>query len=280
METIVVGVDGSPASLGALSWADDIAERARAALVAVRADVAPATPAVPPVLHAERRDTARRELEGWCKERDLAVVPTTVVVDDDPRRALMAVAAEHHGDLLVIGASGTGGLAGLLLGGVAHHLALHPTLPLAVVPAQRPDEIRRIVVGVDGSDGSLAAVRFCADLAGELGVPVTAVLAQEPFAEWVPAFDPGSWRRKAERQLREWVTPIASAEVPVDILVDRDIHPVAAITRAIRQHPGAVAIVGTRGRGGFPGLRLGRVPVQLLHHADVPLVIVPADTRS
>jgi nucleotide-binding universal stress UspA family protein len=277
MEAIVVGVDGSPASLGALSWADRIAQRAGATLVAVRADVVPAKAHASPDSYAEHCDRALRELDGWCKDRDLTVTAATALAHDDPRTALTTAATERHADLLVVGASGTSGLAGLLLGGVAQHLAHHPTLPLAVVPAQAPCETHRIVVGVDGSAGSLAAVQFCADLADALGVPVTAVLAQEPFAEWVPTSDPRSWHRHAQKQLRDWVAPITSAGVPVGIVVDRDIHPVAALTRAIREHRGSVAVVGTRGRGGFAGLRLGRVPIQLLHHVDVPVVIVPAD---
>ena len=52
--------------------------------------------------------------------------------------------------------------------------------------------------------------------------------------------------------------------------------PVAALSRAVEAHRGSVAVVGTRGQGGFAGLRLGRVPLQLLHHAAVPVVIVPA----
>lgn len=276
METIVVGVDGSPASLDALSWSDDIAERAGATLVAVQAGL-PGKDTVAPELFAELGDRARHELDLWCKERDLALTPTPVVADQDPRTALVGVATEQDADLLVVGARGTSGLAGLFLGGVAQHLANHPTLPLAIVPAGATTETRHVVVGVDGSAGSLAAVRFCAGFAATLGVAVTAVLAQEPFAEWVPATDPHSWQRQARRHVGEWMEPVTAAGVRVEVVVDRDIHPVAAIARMLDGRPGSIAVVGTRGRGGFAGLRLGRVPLQLLHHARTPVVIVPVE---
>jgi nucleotide-binding universal stress UspA family protein len=274
MEAIVVGVDGSPASLDALSWAGNIAAATAAPLVVVRAGLPPQA-TLTPALFAELAVRAVDELDRACKERELVVTPTTLAVDQDPRIGLVAVAAEHDARLLVVGARGTSGLSGLLLGGVTQTLAHDPTRPLAVVPAGAPAESCHVVVGIDGSAGSLAAARFGGELARSLGVGMTATLAREPFAEWVPAYDPHSWQMHARKQVRTWVEPVADLGVPVDIVVERDIHPVAALTRSLEAHPGSIAVVGTRGRGGFAGLRQGRVPLQLLHHADAPVVIVP-----
>jgi nucleotide-binding universal stress UspA family protein len=57
--------------------------------------------------------------------------------------------------------------------------------------------------------------------------------------------------------------------------VIHDAHPVAALALTITERDADLAVVGTRGLGGFLGLRLGRVPLQLLHHITVPLVMVP-----
>jgi nucleotide-binding universal stress UspA family protein len=276
METIVVGLDGSAASLDALSWADDIAERTGAKLVAVRAGL-PARGSVATGLYAGLADKAGRDIGTWVSKRSLSVAPVPVVVDEDPRTGLVAVAAERRADLLVIGTRGTSSHPGVSLGGVAQYLTQHPARPLAIVPAGAPARTRHLVVGVDGSAGSLAAVRFCGGLASALEVPVTALLAQEPFAEWVPADDPRSWRRHAQKQVAAWVEPVTDVDVPVEIVVDRDIHPVAAVIRSLGTHPDSIAIVGTRGRGGFAGLLLGRVPLQLLQHTQVPVVIVPVE---
>jgi nucleotide-binding universal stress UspA family protein len=137
--------------------------------------------------------------------------------------------------------------------------------------------VDHIVVGTDGSAGSAAAAQFCAELAAALAVPVTAVLAEDPFLEWVPESDPRGWRHHAAGQVREWVAPIAAAGVAVNATIDRDIHPVAALARATQKRPGSIAVVGARGLGGFIGLRLGRVPLQLVHHTNAAVIVVPAE---
>jgi nucleotide-binding universal stress UspA family protein len=65
--------------------------------------------------------------------------------------------------MLVVGSRGLGGVAGLLLGSVSAHVAACALCPVLVVPqvepASRPCSAT-VVVGVDGSAGSLAALRF------------------------------------------------------------------------------------------------------------------------
>jgi nucleotide-binding universal stress UspA family protein len=76
--------------------------------------------------------------------------------------------------------------------------------------------------------------------------------------------------------VREWAAPIEAAGASVAVEVYRDSHPVVALRRAIEAEPDTLAIVGTRGLGGFSGLRLGRVPIQLVHSTGAAVVLVPA----
>jgi nucleotide-binding universal stress UspA family protein len=274
MEAIVVGVDGSDAALDALSWADRVASRVGADLVAVEAGV-PRRSTMSGALYAELENRARHQLELWAKERELVLAPESILAEEDPRTALVAVASELGADLVVIGARGASSHAGVVLGGVAHHLSMHPERPLAVVPAGALAETRHVVVGVDGSEGSLAAVRFCASFASELEVPVAVVLAQEPSAERLGPTSVDGRRRDVETQVWSWVAPIDARGVDVEVVVVDGVHPVAALAGALADRPGSVAVLGTRGQGGFAGLRLGRVPLQLLHHATTPVVMVP-----
>lgn len=270
---VLVGLDGSTASLGALHWARRLASAAGADITAVHAFMPP--PAERPSAEFDRlRDDAERRLIGWSATAGLAAPVSSVLVDGEPEE-LLSFAAKSA-DLVVVGTRGAGGFAHLHLGSVAHHLAHRTPVPLAIVPSSAAgDGVDRMVVGVDGSDGSAAAVTFCATLAPLLGTKVVAVYAFEPLAEWLPEKDPRSWYRTAEGDVRRWVAPIVSAGVPVQVDVRRDIHPVGALQVAIEAEPNTLAVVGARGLGGFAGLRLGRVPIQLVHHTEAVVVMVP-----
>lgn len=275
---VMVGLDGSGASLDALRWAIRLAEAAGGHVTAVHAFTPNASELSPDyyeVLLAE----AERRLALWCAAAAPPGPVDSVVVEGDPD-ALVAAAAEHA-DLLVVGTRGAGGFPRLHLGSVAHHLAHHTTVPLAIVPTSAVrDAVQRIVVGVDGSTGSAAAVAFCATLAPPLAATVVAVHAEEPFAEWVSGSASRNWRRAAEADLRRWVAPIEDNGIPVAVDIDRDIHPIAALCRAIDAEPDTLAVVGTRGLGGITGMRLGRVPIQLVHHTGVAVVMVPQSPRG
>jgi nucleotide-binding universal stress UspA family protein len=67
------------------------------------------------------------------------------------------------------------------------------------------------------------------------------------------------------------------AEKFPDVVVEPAVvggHPVRVLTDLSRT--AQLLVVGTRGQGGFTGLLLGAVSLQLLHHADCPVLIVRA----
>ncbi|MEU5990017.1 universal stress protein [Spirillospora sp. NPDC047418] len=136
---VVVGVDGSAASLEALGLAFAEAGLRGAELLAVVAWPADAGPGGAPLVDAEAlREVARERLgrlvEPW-RERYPAVPVRTEVFIGPPREVLLAAARDAR--LLVVGSRGLGGFRGLLLGSVSNALLQHAACPVAVAHAPR-----------------------------------------------------------------------------------------------------------------------------------------------
>ena len=278
MEDIAVGVDGSAQAATALGWAGRIAARTSAQILAINA-YKPPYAELSPEDHSRR--LAERELEltdRWVlPAREAGATVRTVVRGGDARGTVMSVAEAQAVDLLVLGRTGAGGGPGFLhLGSVVEHAAHHTSLPLAVIPAACPSTLERIVVGVDGSSGSIAAVSWVADIAPVFGASVVAVHVHEPYMEWTPSTSPKNWRRDVEGHIEEWTEPLTEAGVPVIAVAQRDVHPADGLLGVTAARHADLLVLGTRGLGGHVGLRAGGVALKVLHRAGIPLVLVPA----
>ena len=203
-------------------------------------------------------------------------------MDGDPRDVLTATAETEGADLIVVGSAGSGQGTGFLhFGSVGEYLIHFTNRPLAVIPAGARGPITKIVLGVDGSEHNATAVRWTADLAVDLGVGVVAVTVEEPLLEWTLSTSTDNWRYKAMTHIRDdWAAAIGKAGVALEAVAIRDLHPVNGLLRAGDEADADLLVVGTRGVGGIIGLRAGGVAIKLAHHADIPIVLVPADPAS
>jgi nucleotide-binding universal stress UspA family protein len=138
--------------------------------------------------------------------------------------------------------------------------------------------IKRIVVGVDGSQNSLVAVEWTAALARLVDAEVVAVHALgllEPLdcVDPVPSFP----HRQEIRHLFEntWCAPLDAADVCVRHVL-RD-GPAVEVLLAVADEVDADLIaVGSRGLGGYPELLLGSTSTQVAQNSHRPVIIVPA----
>ena len=175
---VVVGVDSASGPSEALQWAAEWCSVTGTELVAVNAVESPDTDTGSPKDHEEAIAGSRQSLERritalgqdrWLRHRAL------VLDEGDPRWAIPRVATDEDASLVVVGARGDGGFRGLGLGSVAHHLAHDVRRPLAIVPkVAGPLAGGAIVVGVDGSEGSGAALDWAVQAASALGARVHA----------------------------------------------------------------------------------------------------------
>ena len=278
---IMVGTDGSAIGQVALRWAAQFAAATDATLLVVSAWQPPFAE-IDPATYAEQLEEARQVLETqWCAAaRAIGIEYQPVVIEGDPRSVLLARADEEDADLVVVGAHGARHHRHPLhLGSVTHHLIHHATRPLAAIPphvsASKPE---RVVVGVDGSDGSAGAVAWCIEYATASGAEVIAVHSELPLAEWVSHSDPHSWYRRAQEEVREWAAPLRDAGVRGrELVVEHE--PATGLAETAIREQADLLVVGARGRGGFTGLRLGSTALKVLHESGLPIVLVPAPTQ-
>lgn len=141
--------------------------------------------------------------------------------------------------------------------------------------------MERIVVGVDGSPNSRAALLFAVEEAQRRGARVDAVMAwHRPYTSggdvWLPTmtYDVEAVEQGYRVHLEK---VIASVNPPESVVVEPVlIEGTGAHSLMSAAEGAALLIVGKRGHGGFLGLLLGSVSHQVAAHAPCPVVIVPA----
>ena len=133
-----------------------------------------------------------------------------------------------------------------------------------------------IVVGVDGSEGAAAALRWAAFEAGLRGASLTAVLATGPEKHLRfrrSSTDPGADEAAARRALEEAVTaalgPSGTAKVERVIVHDEPVRSVTWVADGAD-----LLVVGARGRSPLGELVLASVSQGCLHHARCPVAVV------
>jgi nucleotide-binding universal stress UspA family protein len=185
------------------------------------------------------------------------------------------------------------------------------TGPAAEAEAAAPTPAAgQVVVGVDGSDGSVAALRWAMTEARLRGTSVLAVIAWTHHASWgragrvhmtpppsavLPGANPTGQRPPPRFEPSDEADQAGAVDRVLDSSVVRAIqeldeqgrqHHVEIVRQAVEGHPAEVLlgaatpadllVVGYRGHGGFFGALLGSVSRHIVTHARCPVVVVPA----
>ena len=144
-----------------------------------------------------------------------------------------------------------------------------------------------IVVGVDGSDGSAAALRWASAVALATDAELIVVHVIEPAS-----YDTGplglpravlneaDWRRTIHDELEgTWCTPLTDAGVRHRTRVEEGHAGPCLVAVAAEDHAGLV-VTGRRGLTGLAELLQGRVSAFVTHHSPCPVAVVPAGRQS
>lgn len=134
---------------------------------------------------------------------------------------------------------------------------------------------KRIVVGVDGSEPSIAALRKAAQLATALGGHVDAVgcWTVPKVSEGSRVFGGIDFAAGSRQLLEDSVRKAFGGDVPPNVsprLING--YPRQALIEASEN--AHMLVLGRRGRGGFLGLALGSVTTACVAHAHCPVLVV------
>jgi nucleotide-binding universal stress UspA family protein len=228
---------------------------------------------------------ARRVAEKAAKTLERRWRQVEVVVrEGDPRVEVVQVADEKRVGMIVLGARGLGRVKRFLIGSTSLAVARYASCPVAIVRG-RPHKTGRVLVAIDGSDGSRAALRFLSisELERESRVTLLRVLppavaaAPRRSARSLDDRNLGEDERKhhaeAETLLRDAAATLADSRRSIEHLVA---HGDAAreIVKIAQSRDVDLVILGARGLRTLGRLLLGSVSETVLHQASRPVIIV------
>ncbi|SFR03159.1 Nucleotide-binding universal stress protein, UspA family [Lentzea waywayandensis] len=285
---VVVGLDGSKSATHAVRWAAEEAARRKTGLVITHSCVLVPARTLDVIAPAESySDGVLEEGRQWLAEAADAAGKAAPGIDVKIELAAGDAAEQLVGrsasaGLLVLGSHGRGGFAGLLAGSTAVAVTTHAHCPVVVVrnTGADPSPDAPVVVGLDGSPASDAALDFALDAAALRSVALHAVrtwwdiTAETAWQRGLTATNLASIEAAEHRLLAEQVAGPSAArpDVPVRQFLTRD-RP--AHTLVEQSAHARLIVVGTRGRGGFRGLLLGSTSQALIRHAHCPVSVVP-----
>lgn len=257
---VLACVDGSSASLRAVRWAAGEAtlRQAPLLLVHVRERAAEQDP-LPAAQHC-----ARESFPDLAVRTEAHSGGTAEVLLEQSRQAR----------LLVAGSRGVGRPVEALPNSTEVVLAMHAHCPVVVVPDQPSPDEGPIVVGVDGSPLSEAAVEFAFDSATVRHAPLVAVhtwTGPGPGKDRGPPAIPEAQREESvlAEHLTGWQHKYPEVDTTRLVVQDR---PVGVLLE--QAESAQLLVVGSRGQGGFTGMLLGSTSTALLYCAPCPLAVV------
>lgn len=280
---VLVCVDGSAPSDAAVAWGvrEAIMHRVPVTLMY----------AVPPVVVGWPVGQLYEEMPQWQKDDaqqviDRARKTATAASRDGESPEIRTetvyssvvpalIAASEDAWMVVTGAQGLGPLGRLLLGSVTTGLIHHAHCPVAVIRSgAEPDPGAPVLLGIDGSPASEAATALAFDEASRRGVGLLALHVWSDVGVFpVLGMDWHDRENEGHEILAERLA--GWQEQYPDVRVERILHCDKPSHWLVEESERAqLVVVGSHGRGGFPGMLLGSVGSGVVQAAQVPVIVV------
>ena len=274
---IVVGLSGRPTDEGAMRWALGYAAPRRFEVDLVHV-VDETWGDIPAGFRGTARAQAETELarelaEAVRLEPNLDIHSTVLVGSPTAALAKRAAGAE----LLVVGSHALGRFRDYVFSTRAAQIAARAPGSVVVVPDRAESPGRGVVVGVDGSDTSLAAVRFAAEEADRHDEPLTAVYCWSAPTPWTAETALIDWPMEPDDSdrlvLAEAVAGLATqySDLDLDLRLELGIpsETLARVAAGAR-----LLVVGSHGRHGLQRFWLGSVSQVIVLTMPCPVAVI------
>jgi nucleotide-binding universal stress UspA family protein len=205
-----------------------------------------------------------------------------------PEDSILKIANESRADLIAMGTHGRTGWDRLQLGSTAETILRYAPCPVLTVHAaivadaplnQHRLKLSRILVAVDLSASSEAALRYAAGLAKRLNTQAVLVHASAPSSPLRLEEAHGGASHKVHQWFQQTVsTSQAGQVVSGKIVAARD--PVEVILDQAKRVKADLIVMGSAGRRGVERLVLGSVAESVVRRAGCPVLVVKAGVRE
>lgn len=283
--SVVVGVDGSEASMNAAMWGAVVASKWDATLSLVHALpqdgplYSPAAIMLESQFLSQLREDGEAILEAATASvgqrfPDLEI--ETTISPGPASTALLEVADAAR--LVVVGSTGAGAFRSVFLGSTALHVANRAPCPVIVLrgAATEPDR-RPVIVGVDGSDSGKQAIEHAFEFASFFEAPIRAIHTWQGS----PSLGLGGtgmlvdWEAVQQEEAALLSEALAGeSERYPDVSIAKITEQGAAADVMLRHSKDAqLIVVGSHGHGSILGALMSSTSQNVLHHATCPVMI-------
>ena len=288
MKTILVPLDGSALADRAVPFAATIAKRAGWSVLLLRAVTTLRAPTEAEGRTMVREARAALDAVAAALTADGLDVATRVV-DNQAESAILEATAAEDVTLVVMSTHGRGGLGRFIYGSVADTILRHAPVAVLTVPphgldAWPPEQPIKILVPLDGSDVSRAALEPACELADILGgsLVLASVVTFPTYSMYAEGYafvepDPNdNLLIQTRRYLEEIAAELRTDSRPVEVCATYG-TPYFGIMTIARDLKVGLIVMATHGRGGVTRALLGSVATATIRQTDVPIMLVRPD---
>ncbi len=232
-------------------------------------------------------DEAEKILEGF----DIKATVNRDVVEGVPVDAISEVAEKGNYSTIVMGRRGLSPVQEVLVGSVTSgllHKAIHPTVYVVGHKVLEPEQkcpIPRILIPVDGSPGSLGALKEMAAFSSKANgcVEKVILLRVVDIAKYEKALKEGkALEDEAVEILKDCKNRLLNSGIREDKIemIARYGRPAETILDVAAENDVNIIIIGRKGRSAVKEIVMGSVSSQVLHKAVEPTVAIVCASTS